>query len=302
MKQSTLFTLIIASLILSGCLSNYPVVATSISPTSTLTKASPTLALTATFVSISTATEIYNMPNYPTANPTQASFLINQLLLQNDYCFSPCIWGIVPDKTTLEESRSIFAHLGHPLKKTSGEGGIDSYNSSFGSADGLGMGLFYSIIITVQDGVVNGLRVNITTTNNVDGTPVPHKLWAAYSPENALKRYGVPSSVEFIASQGPTTNGHAYLHWYMYLYYEPFDLILEYALGTKDEVGSERPVHICPQTIPTDSVKIWLGKKAANPPDKNGHKALEEVTTLSLNDFYELVATNNGCFDLEKNK
>ncbi len=302
MKKVTLFTLVIAPLILSGCLSNRPVVVTPINPP-TLTQVPPTLALTATSVPTPTATEIDNIiTNYPTANPTQASFLIKQLLLQNDYCSSPCVWGIVPGKTTLEEARSIFTYLGNPLEKTAQEGNLDFYYSLFGSSHGLEMVLSYDVLLTVQDGIVSGLNAGISTTDNVTGAPVPHKLWAAYSPENILKRYGLPSSVEFIASQGPDINGHAYLHWYMYLYYEPFDLMFEYALGVKDEVGSGRSVHICPPTVSTESVKVWLGKKAANPPDKNGHKSLEELTTLSLNDFYEVVAINNGCFDLEKNK
>ena len=302
MKKRTLFPSFALTLILVGCLSNQQATETRTYQLPNLVTATLTLTVTPYLVFKPTQTATAIQTPIATANPTQALFIINQFLAQTDYCPSPCLWGIVPGESTLEDVEALFTYLGNPLEITNQEGDLKFYYSIFGPAHGLEHGLSYDIVLTIQNGIVKNLDANIGTTDNVSGAPIQHNLWAGFSPENVLRRYGIPSSVEFAVAQGPILNGQSPLYWSMIIYYEHLNLIFEYGLGIKDVLGVGNVIQVCPSTVPTTHVKIWLGKEPRYPPDRRALKKLEEVTSLSLIDFYNLVALENSCFNLNKDE
>ena len=58
-------------------------------------------------------------PTQPaTLDPEQAKATIGTLLQKPVDCLAPCFWGIVPGKTSLDEAKNIFKHLGLQIKST----------------------------------------------------------------------------------------------------------------------------------------------------------------------------------------
>lgn len=221
-----------------------------------------------------------------TLNPKEAEEAIRRLLQEPVDCAAPCFWGITPGDTTLDEADDIFDHLGLSRSSTTFKGKVFSgIHFVFDS------GLSVRATLTIQDKIVENIQLKFIPEKQEVGT---RREWAAYSPETLIERYGPPTRVDFLADWGP---GPFYS---MQMYYDAFDLIVQYA--GDGIISAEREVSvICPLAAQFDSVWLWLGKNPVYPPGLG--VPLDEVTSLTVDEFSQLMIgePDEACFIFDGN-
>ena len=257
-----------------------------VKPTQTtlLPISSPTKQPTPTNTPLSTPITTLTLP--PTLEPEQAMETLSAFLQGSENCDAPCFLGIIPGRTTLDEAKKIIMHLGLPIKSTTYEG-KDIYGTHYNFESGLSI---YGNL-TVQDEIVRNLRIDIIPETSKAGTP---REWLAFSPETLIKRYGIPSGVDFVVDWGPN------LFFAMDMYFDKVDLIVAYS-STSINSNPNGTLQVCPLTAQFDDARLWMGKNPINPP---GHGVpLEDVTSLTLDEFSTLMTGNptHACFIVDGN-
>ena len=222
-----------------------------------------------------------------TLSQTQAQEALQQLLMKQETCLSPCFWGIMPDQTTLGEAQNIFTQLQIPLTRTSHKEKKDFYATEFG----LHNNVKGAIVLRVQDGLIDSLRTNIG--------PVNYREWRAFSPDTILSQYGTPSYVEFYLSMAPDDGSSPYIVSYsMIMYFDSLNLTVKYASSL---VKDEKLIRACPLVDKLEA-GVWLGKDSDNAPTKIGIP-LDRATSLTLAKFDDLLrqgSKKTACFDLSR--
>jgi len=196
-------------------------------------------------------------------------------------CESPCLWGIIPGKTTLNEAINIFVHLGLPIKSTTYEG-----KEFYGTQYEFDSGLSIIVTLTIQDEIVKNFRVDINPETQKVGVP---REWLAYSPETLIRQYGLPSKVDFFLGRGPRTS------FTMYMYFDAADLIVEYHI-----LDLRARLQVCPLIEQFHYVGIWMGKDPIYIPAADT-VPLEKATSMTMEEFTELMigTPNKACFNVK---
>lgn len=241
---------------------------------------------TATNFLLTPSTQTTILIPIPTLEPEKANEAIMRLLQESIDCSAPCFWAIVPGKTTADESRDIFNHLGLNTSKTIYKG------LEFSSIDyELTSGLSIRAMLIIKESIVENIQVKISPKEQKSRT---QREWLAYSPEILIKRYGQPSRVDFMADWGPRP------FFSMQLYFDSDDLIVQYA-GPNLIPSEKGPALICPLTAQFESIWLWMGKDPYYPPAKGVE--LSEVASMTIPEFVELMTEdpNNACFYFDGN-
>jgi len=262
------------------------------SPTTTL-KLTDDISKTSSPTDIFTPYPTKTLVPLATLQPTQAKDMLRRLLSEQELCNSPCFWKITPNQTTLGEAENVFNYLNIPLVHTFQNDRKDFYATDFGFESGVSV----SIVIRVQNNLVDSLRTDIGLVNYKGS--VAEQEWLAFSPKTILAQYGTPSRVEFYLSRGPQANSSIPdISYNMTVYFDSLDLIIEYISGkTKDN----DLIRSCPLIDRIDNISVWLGENADHAPSKNG-VPLETATSLTLEQFYSLMLQepDTACFDLSR--
>jgi hypothetical protein len=265
-----------------------PTAVLAVTPTSTPTLPPSATAVPPTFMPTpsSTLTATATLP--PTLNPKQVEETIGTLLQEPVDCLAPCFWGIMPEQTTLEEALNIFTHLGLQVQSTT-----QNNKEFYGIAYEFENGLRISPILTVEDGIVQNLRIKITPEKHQPGLP---RAWLTYSPETLINQYGIPSKVIFSVDRIRDANVPQRTWYYMVMYFAPVDLIVQYGPA---EIFPDTKFRACPRTDPFNSVRLWLGKDPEYPPLED--VPVEEAAALTLETFTELMneEPETACFTLK---
>lgn len=236
-----------------------------------------------------TSTQIPTLTPLSTLDPKQAEETIRTLLKEPVDCPAPCFWGIVPGRTMISEAIDIITHLGLQVEQTNSRENKDIYTIVYEFDNELSI----TVILTVQDHIIENLRIKLTPEKSQPGVP---REWLAYSPETLIDRYGTPSRVDFIASRSPADDLGPYPWYVMTVYFESADLVIEYGGGQISSVGSFR---VCPLSDQFNSILIWLGKNPENPP--GGGITLGKATSLTLEEFASIMKGDleDACIELE---
>jgi hypothetical protein len=254
-----------------------------LTPTFTATQLSSPTVILPTSTSTPTPTPSSTPP--PTLEPEQAEEILRTLLQEPVDCAAPCFWGIIPGQTILDEAANIFTNLGLTV-----QGPFEYENKNFYDVEHrFESGLSISSNLTVQDGVVQNMRIYLTPEKNQPGIP---REWLAYSPETLIKRYGLPTRITFFL--GRTVNPtHA-----MLIVFEDEKMIVQYS--GSDIFSIKGNLHVCPLTAQVDNIRIWMGEDPVNPPFEG--VPLEEATTLSKEEFVKLLTGDpeKACFELRE--
>ncbi len=246
-------------------------------PTSTLTPLpSPTPTMTATIEFSPTPTPTPTIMPQNTLEPTEAAQAILSLLRDEVDCQDPCIWGIVPEQTTLPEALGIVQHLGlEPLKIINNQGPF--YDTDFKFENSLRTGLGFEI----NNDVVKNISLSISPSKSSQEP----RAWLAYSPETLINRYGSPSNVYLFLSRGPLTG------FVMFLYFKQVNLSMLYDIR---DLGNN--IKICPITNEFDYIEATLGKSKLDlyldgvPLEKGTGMTIEEFSKKMTGD------PNKACF------
>lgn len=240
----------------------------------------------------------------PSAIPTlpveRAQAELLKLLFDNNGCRLPCLWGIVPGESSFEEAEAILRPLASVSEFTAFKSGFGSITPHFieGSME------FYTTVdfIANQDNnIVNHIAFNVEAHKplaqggyqDVFDSKLFGEKVSAYTLSNILTEQGAPSSVMLATFGGPLTRGGT----------GGFDILLEYP----DQgilVNYTTQMHLiganvrgCPGNAhvemelyaPGQADSFFERLKATDWTVKLDHyKPLEEVTIMSVQDFYTI--------------
>lgn len=215
--------------------------------------------------------------------PEKANEKIRLFLREPVDCSAPCFWGIIPGQTTVDEVRNIFSHFGIQTKIVTNKD-KQFYNFNYD----LNSGLSIKIVLSILRNIVQTTTVTLVPDLQKVGNT---REWLAYSPETLIKRYGMPSRIDFVADWGPGP------FFSMQMYFDSVDLIIQYA-GDNVLPNKKGSSQICPLTDQFNSVRLWMGKNPLYPPGKG--VPLEKATSMTMEEFSKLMTSesNNACFIL----
>jgi hypothetical protein len=267
------------SLILISCNSQVLITSTPIHETPRITFApssTPTFIPTVTVVPELTITPTF----VPTLSAQSREDALRHILQDDVTCKSPCFLGIVPDKTTSLELENVVFHYGIPM--------THSEEKSTYSINPLLHDNFppHALFFTEND-MVKSTKIYIDPSNQFE--------WSMYSPTALLKRYGIPSRVNFNLGGIHEPSDTPQNGWYgMRIYYDDLDFIIEYG-DAEAKLG--KSITVCPNKDQFDSARVWLGKNPDNPPLDS--TPLEQATSFTLEKFTDYLLLGSGaCFEL----
>lgn len=234
-----------------------------------------------------TNTDIYSPILTPTPFDTLEPIHVRETMqpLSNDpmNCPEPCFWGIVPNKTQMDEARAFFSHLGFiPF-----EGKIENSNRHFYTITHTSdNGLETYVTLFSSSDIVENIKVipNIGKQKDIN-----RQDWIAYSPETLIKRYGKPSRVDLWLEWGPR------FLISINMYFDEDQIIVHYS---GYDMIPDRPhsARVCPLTAPFDYVGLWMGEAPPDPPYVG--ISLEKATSLTMDQFTQLMLGDpqQACF------
>jgi hypothetical protein len=254
----------------------------------TATRAKPSVTTTITSLPIPTYTPTLTKP--PTLTSTERDDALLQLLATANDCNAPCLFGIVPGKTTIDELENHFyTTFGEGLTTKDVNGRIQSYAISFNLADHL----LNSTEFRIRSGVVYQID---TLLDHLFDPAVKPEEWSAFSLRNILESYGMPSRVEFYLDtpHEPVSNpGVIYSYT---LFFSTSDTIVTYYGGQKENIAILR---ICLLEEQPTHMEMHIAWQPYIEGSDDG-VTLENATSLSIQGFYNLMMNDpHGCIDLK---
>ena len=243
-----------------------------------------TMTVTATDTVITPQTSMKTPTPLDTLVPETAQEKIQSLLRDPMDCKVLCFWGIIPGKTSFDEAKDFFNHLGLiPFEGKDLNSGRNFYTITIYKTDDE-----RDTVITLfpDNNLVENIVVTPYITISNEGSP--HE-WIAYSPETLINRFGKPSHVEIALDYGPR------FVMAMIMYYDDPPIIVLYS---GDDMVSDRPKSplLCPLIAPFDSVRLWMGDNPPNPPFKG--ISIEKASSIAIDQFTELMLGDpqKACF------
>lgn len=250
-------------------------------PISVFIQASPTPTIT-----IFSSTRISAPTTIPTLTELEAEAKVARFLKDNGGC-TLCLWGMVPEKTTLTETKTfvnIFQHGGQIG---------DHYFSAGFSINQTDVNKYLEIEFQFrynQNQIIDGIEFTLCSLRNMQ---IQRSEWSFYTLDNLLKVYGVPSHVEF----NFPLNELGHTSYEMMLTYQPIHLVIDYSYKRQ---FPEKPDNftVCPSTDYLEGLRLWYGENVLYVPDYLSD--LKQLSSLGNEDFHNIfkISNNNQCIDL----
>jgi hypothetical protein len=307
MKQKIVqisFMCFLSTIIIAACSKNTAVITPrqdTLSPqiTSTTIK---TLQPTSTQSQTPTMTLSPIPTNAPTLTNDDAKILLTDLLANNGNCLLPCLWGITPDHSLIQEAEMSLFRLGSISKFANINPGLSAFKADYIESD---LTFVYSIgfVFSKRDNIVNRISFGANAQRNSDSgiesvydSESFTEQISYYTLPNILSVYGKPDSVYIQAAARVSILGYPYPFDVVVLYPNQGILIQYIALMevSGDYVlGCMRNSFINLELIPsgvvstgdTDSLLQLVGQPWNDL--KNYHKSIEDATSMTLEEFYE---------------
>ena len=246
-------------------------------PSSTLTPLptlTPTPTITATIEIHPSYTPTPSITPQDTLEPTEAAQVVLSLIRDEVSCQAPCIWGIVPEQTTLTEASSILTRLG--LNQW-----IDMDHGTAGGYIEYNDGLEVSLGVGSKNDIVEKVELGISPSE----TSQEPRAWLAYSPETLINRYGNPSNVYLFLGRGPLTG------FVILMYFEQVNISILYNIR---DLGDNNK--ICPITDEFDSIDATLGESKLDL--YSDGVSLENGTGMTIEEFSNKITgdPSKACF------
>jgi len=246
-----------------------------------------------------TATATESTP-IPTFSSIESESYVRELLEGNAGCDLPCVWGIVPGKTSYIEAQRFFESLGWK--------GSESHGAYYTGKDLESVSLLNRVGIYAENGVVEKMHIEIGGKDFLG-------LVKYFSFENILQVYGKPVEVLVFIGVNPDVLEPDETSFELLLYYQSKNILIQYA-GIATKVGNG--YHFCPSRPNAEStqvdplsgnVSLYVGEESqTSTPETlvqpfwtlpNYYISAEKAFGMSVDEFYETVSQNDGeaCFD-----
>ena len=269
----------------------------SATPLSTLTP-TPTLTLAPTYTSTPSTT--------PTVIPTlpveAARIRLLDLLANNGNCSLPCLWGITPGESTFQDARIILEPLSSISDFTDfspGPGAIDPIYT-------IGDLMIYTTIrfITypateIVSYIIFEARalkemIGESGVEDVFDSRVFGERLSLYMLPRILSQYGRPSSVLLSTLAEFPDSRYGQGHFQILLLYPDQGILVHYTTEMSvvgaNVIGCPSNAHIELELYPSGNGESFLDNLEPSWQNEiqNNYKPLEEVTSMSTDDFYQL--------------
>jgi hypothetical protein len=221
------------------------------------------------------------------------------LLANNGNCRLPCVWGITPGKSSFLEARTILMPLSGLSPQTylsiSSSGGI---SPSYDEGD---LSIYTSLFFhTDTDDVIRGINFQVEAhkktkdgyENVFNSTSFGERVHF-YELPSILSQHGTPDSVLIGTLAGFFRDGGSW-GFHILLLYPDQGLLVNYTtqmqLVGKNILGCPSNAHVEFELYPSgEGDSFFRLLEPTNWPQniKSNYKPLEEVTSMSLEEFYQ---------------
>lgn len=244
--------------------------------------------------SIATPTQISSP--VPTLTVQQLTEYALEMLKDNGGCDLPCWWGIIPGETRLQEAKHRFGRAfsaGVPRND-----GTVNHSARFGIPSAKPEEYAFTLGIIEQGGIIQAIEVRSDINEALPSNRFPTD-WRHFSLDQVLSRHGRPTHVELQVK--PPLHPNSPPSYLMWIVYENHGFWILYA--GRSSFDGER-MHICPSLQTTFGLDLWLQSAKSSTPvfrptPGAGTRSLEEVTGMSLEEFYTTFrdADKGACLD-----
>jgi len=258
-------------------------------------------------MSIQTATLAPTFPPLPTITPTifptlsveEARTRLLDLLANNGNCQLPCLWGITPGKNLFQEARAILMPLsGLAYSVHLSSPNVGEISPVYADGDFV---LYTRVAFLYHDnGTISRIAFNVEAHKPLpqggyedvfDSKSFGEKI-SAYALPHVLTEQGIPSSVMISTFGGPLTRGGTG-GFDILLLYPQQGILVNYTtqihlIGT-NVLGCPSNAHVEMELFPPGQPDSFFeGLKQTDWAVKmNGYQPLEEVTSMSVEEFYK---------------
>lgn len=301
MKTKLFLLMQFVALAVAGCFSSVPqypsteVVLASALPVSASATSIPSPVLTSTFT-----------PQPTLAYDVQDEFV--SLLTQNGGCSLPCLWGIVPGKTSWQEAATLLSPFVYnprglhnavdlpPEFKYYSAPADKSYSVSILTTKDIPLNINTDFDVDHEGEVIRG-RIGIEYWGAESNYLDKRLFW--YSPTNIFKTHGLPDNIYLSIERGVYS---------LSIVYENLRAIIELS-GYAEKNAAGRRV-VCPNIGDGDIGSLTIAfassldpidvKTMIGYPFWEGVPPFEEVTGMSINEFYDFMISGQqpACIEI----
>jgi hypothetical protein len=311
-KVSRWFSFLLFMTAVAGCSQLIENVATSSPVASVLPDSSAslteTLAPTLTLVPTGTQTQLLTPIAVPSLSVEDARKRLLGLLATNGDCRLPCLWGITPGKSDYQKARNILMPLSSVAETAhfASTSPVDDVSPLYVEGD-LHLNTRVAYLYD-SNGIVSRLTFRafeekVTTDSNgnwisktpIYDSPTFKKRVEYYSLSHLLSEQGIPASV-MISTESPSQTYTGIIGVDIVLLYPDQGIWAKYTTSMDESiVGSS--IRSCPANAhielnlypPGDSDSFTsLLEETEWGVTKNGYKPLEEATSMSVEEFYQI--------------
>ena len=238
-----------------------------------------------------------------TLSKESAQTRLYDLLVHNGNCDLPCLWGIKPGFSSSNDAMSILI----PLRVIAG---IKSFSPQIGTINPRltlqgGLNINISVIYISNNNVVNQIafggqvfqdRDEGQGLDSVFNSTVFSEKLSYYMLSNILSEFGRPSSVMITTLAQPPTpsRGGDIGYFRIILLYPEQGISIRYITNIKNigenVVGCLANAHVDMELYSSGNGKEFMNNldPAWKEDINNNYKPLEEVTSMSIDDFYQI--------------
>jgi hypothetical protein len=267
-------------------------------------KSTPTLARTPMLTPSLLPTHTIQPIIIPTLTIEDANLRLQELLDNNGGCLLPCLWGITPGLNSSKDAMNILK----PLKSISDLTYFDPWNGTIAIQNNVGeLKISTSIAYLTNsdneiinrisfDSWVNKKMTEETGVVGVFDSNVFGEQLNQYILPQVLSTYGRPSSVMIttLAEPPPKERGGDIGYFRIILIYPDLGIMVNYITDIhvvgENVVGCPANAHIKLELYPSGQGDTFINNLDPSWQEdiQNNYKPLEEVTSLSIDEFYQL--------------
>ncbi|MCU0485604.1 MAG: hypothetical protein MUC85_05775 [Anaerolineales bacterium] len=303
------FSLLLLMMLISSCgqSTNNTRTFTTETPHRPTKSAIPITLPTATFLPASINTTIPTPTSISILPAAEAQTLLLERLADNGGCSLPCVWNIVPGESSFQEAREILA----PLSEISysvfltppGPGDIRLRYTE----NDMEISIRVAFLADPNKEIVNRIVLNAEAHKlmitggyeDIFDSKLFSEKVSAYTLPHILSEHGIPSSVMIATYGGVLTRGSAGGFEVLLLYPNQGISVhyttQMYLIGSSVK-GCLDNAHVEMELSPSGNPDFFTSLK------RSWYKPLDEVTTMSLIDFYETFRQQtNNCLETPAN-
>lgn len=288
------------------------------SPTATFTNvinnATPTLTLIPVSTPMPSLSAISTV--IPALSEGAARVRLLDILANNGDCRLPCLWGIMPGKTTYQEAKEILVPLSSISDFTAFTSGVGNIVPFYTEGDLI---IYVNVDFVTNDDIVNRVSFEGRAlkevkedrgSNDVFNSMFFGKKFGFYMLPQILSEYGPPTSVMLLTLAEIPISNRGPGRFNILLLYPDQGILAHYTTEMhvvgNNVIGCPANAHIEMELFPSGNRDSFFESLAqtmwSEEYIKNNYKPLEKVTSMSIEEFYQTFRQPiDGCLETPAN-